>query len=76
MRQIILQPGFLDRTYMVLVEIDSDGVLKTERRDLGKHCSLERIVEVFRGYNIPIFVDPAYPQIRDELKKYGHWILK
>lgn len=76
MKQLILNPSILGRSYLVLVEVTDNGNVRTERRDLGKACTLERMVEILRGYNLPIFVDPAYPQIVDELKRYGHWVLK
>lgn len=76
MKQLILNPSILGRTYLVLVDLNDSGDVKTERWDLGKECTIARMVEFLRGYNLPIFVDPAYPQVADELKRYGHWVLK
>ncbi len=76
MKQLILKPSIMGKTYLVLVDIKDDGHVVTERRDLGKGCTLERMVEILRGYNLPIFVDTSYPEVIDELKRYGHWVLK
>lgn len=76
MKQLILNPSIMGRTYLVMVEVTDGGIVKTQRWDLGKGLTMERLIEKLRGYNLPIFVDPAYPQIIDELKRYGHWVLK
>lgn len=74
MKQLILDFSIMGRTYVVLVEIVG-GEVKVKRTDLGKGVTIERLIEYFRGYNLPIFVDPSYPEVRDVLKKYGHWVL-
>ena len=75
MKQLILDFSIMGRTYLVLVDINN-GVVKTERRDFGKYNSLEDLVRKLRGYNLPIFVDPAYTEVVDGLRRNGFWILK
>ena len=76
MKQLILNPSILGITYMFLVELNDTCNVKTTRYDFGKGCTIETLIEKLRAWNLPIFVDPAYPEIVDALKRYGHWVLK
>lgn len=82
MREVVhkhtcIYPSITGKTLIIDFEISEFGKVEMRRR-MGKHMSIETIVEALRAHDprIPIFVDTAYPEVIDALRKKGFWIVR
>jgi len=78
MKQLIITPSFTRNSYLTEVDISPEGVIQTRRKRLGKQLDHQGIAEGLQGYgrDIPIFVDPGFPDLIKRLRNYGYWILR
>ena len=75
MNQLIINPGYVENTEIYQIQVKQGSF--EYRRLLSENVPLVEIINFLQPFkHIPIFVDPASPEVSDHLKKEGFWVLK
>lgn len=79
MKQVWVAPSIVGVTRIHEIEITDGGVVTVKRTRLKQATMVEiakHLHDCLKGIRLPVFVDPAYPEIRDHLKIEGYWVVQ